>query len=105
MITAATILIPTVLLCVYYYSKAVKKEEQSRQVLEESTRTGMVEPPSLHPVIDKDLCGGCGTCVEACPEGDVLGLIDGQAALIQPTNCIGHGACREVCPLEAITLV
>jgi thioredoxin reductase len=32
-------------------------------------------------------------------------LIEGKAALIQPTKCIGHGACREVCPLEAITLV
>ena len=105
MITAAVILIPTVLLCVYYYRKTVQQEEQNRKVLEESTKTGMIEPPSLHPVIDNELCGGCGTCVEACPEGDILGLIEGKAALIQPTKCIGHGACRDVCPLEAITLV
>lgn len=105
MLTATAILIPTVLLCAYYYRKTVRKEEESRKVLEQATRTGMIEPPSLHPVIDPELCGGCGTCVEACPEGEILGLIEGKAALIQPTKCIGHGACRDVCPLEAITLV
>jgi len=105
MITAAAILIPTLLLCVYYYRRTLQKEQLSRQVLEEAGRSGMTEPPSLHPVIDNELCGGCGSCVEACPEGEILGLIDGKAALIQPTKCIGHGACREACPLEAISLV
>jgi thioredoxin reductase/NAD-dependent dihydropyrimidine dehydrogenase PreA subunit len=105
MITAAAILIPTLLLCVYYYRKTVRKEQQNRQVLAEAERSGMIEPPSLHPVIDPLLCGSCGSCVEVCPEGEVLGMIDGKATLIQPTKCIGHGACREVCPLEAITLV
>jgi thioredoxin reductase len=35
----------------------------------------------------------------------VLGLIDGKAELIKPANCIGHGACKEACPQDAITLV
>jgi thioredoxin reductase len=35
----------------------------------------------------------------------VLGLIDGKAHMIQPTDCIGHGACRDACPTDAITLV
>ena len=65
----------------------------------------MLEPPSLHPLIDPSLCLGCGSCVPACPEGDVLGLIDGQAVLVQPSNCIGHGACQAACPQDAITLV
>lgn len=35
----------------------------------------------------------------------MLGLIAGKAQLIDPTSCIGHGACEEACPVKAITLV
>ena len=35
----------------------------------------------------------------------MLGLIDGKAVLVGPTECIGHGACKIVCPFDAITLV
>jgi thioredoxin reductase len=35
----------------------------------------------------------------------VLGLIRGKAMLVEPTNCIGHGACKAACPHDAITLV
>jgi len=66
---------------------------------------GLTEPASLHPVIDPALCLGCATCVDACPEGDILGLIHGKAVLVEPTSCIGHGACREACPQDAISLV
>jgi thioredoxin reductase/NAD-dependent dihydropyrimidine dehydrogenase PreA subunit len=51
---------------------------------------------------------GCGACVKACPETshhDVLGLINGKAVLIGPSDCIGHGACKTACPFDAITLV
>jgi thioredoxin reductase len=34
-----------------------------------------------------------------------LGLIDGKAVLVGPTDCIGHGACKTACPFDAITLV
>lgn len=32
-------------------------------------------------------------------------MIKKKAHLVGPTNCIGHGACKEVCPADAITLV
>jgi thioredoxin reductase len=32
-------------------------------------------------------------------------MIGKKAHLIGPTNCIGHGACKTVCPVNAITLV
>ena len=66
---------------------------------------GLTEPVSLHPLIDKAKCMGCGACVSACPEGDIIGMIEGKAELIEPTQCIGHGACRAACPFDAITLV
>ncbi|WP_207891831.1 NAD(P)-binding domain-containing protein [Thiogranum longum] len=78
---------------------------QSLAALEENERAGLTEPASLHPVIDAGRCMGCGSCASACPEGNVLGLVAGKAALINATHCIGHGACKEACPFDAITLV
>jgi thioredoxin reductase len=82
-----------------------RRANRARAVLTESKQSGLMEPASLHPVIDRSLCLGCGTCVLACPENDVLGVVGGRARLIAPANCIGHGVCREACPVGAITLV
>ena len=65
----------------------------------------MTEPASLHPVVDHVRCLGCASCVNACPEKNVLGVIHGKAQLINPTHCIGHGACKTACPFKAIDLV
>jgi thioredoxin reductase/NAD-dependent dihydropyrimidine dehydrogenase PreA subunit len=66
---------------------------------------GLNEPASLHPVVDHDVCIGTGSCVDVCPEGDVLGFRSGQAIAVAPASCIGHGLCERACPVEAITLV
>lgn len=79
-------------------------ESHSRDVFDTNADAGR-EPASLHPVIDPARCFGCGACVHACPEGKILGLIDGKAALVEPTACIGHGACKTACPADAISLV
>src|SRR5512138_2964238 len=60
---------------------------------------------SLHPVIDPDICIGSLSCVRACPEGDILGVIDGTARLVHGDHCIGHGRCAAECPVGAIRLV
>ena len=75
------------------------------KTVQKVTAEGLVEPASLHPVFDPKMCVGCGACVSACPEGEVIGMIRGKAQLIHPTKCIGHGACKLSCPFDAITLV
>jgi thioredoxin reductase (NADPH) len=76
----------------------------SSAVLQESVEAGMTEPPSLHPVIDLNVCMGSGACAHACPD-HALGVIKGKGVLINPTHCIGHGACAPACPVGAIKLV
>jgi thioredoxin reductase (NADPH) len=82
-----------------------RAEARSRATKAAAAEAGLLEPASLHPQIDPVQCTGCAACVNACPEGDILGLINGKAELIEPSHCIGHGACREACPQHAITLV
>lgn len=95
------------LLAIWGASEALARRRASRAqaVLEDSRQAGLTEPASLHPVIDPALCLGCASCARACPEGQVLGIIDGKATLIEPTSCIGHGACAAACPTGAISLV
>jgi thioredoxin reductase/ferredoxin len=81
------------------------RSARGRALLAESAEAGLLEPASLHPLIDESACLGCGSCLPACPEQDVLGLIEGKAVLVRPANCIGHGACQAACPTGAIALV
>lgn len=83
--------------------KRVERRSIAKRVA--ARESGLMEPASLHPVIDPARCIGCASCVRACPEGDILGLIDGKAELVEPSHCIGHGACKAACPANAITLV
>ncbi len=60
---------------------------------------------SLHPVIDPDVCIGSLACLKSCPEGDILGIVNGAARLVHGDHCIGHGRCAAECPVGAIQLV
>lgn len=82
-----------------------RRERHNADILHDSVAAGLTQPASLHPIINQSLCIGCNACVEACPEHDVLGLINRKAHLIEPTACIGHGACQMACPMGAIDLV
>jgi thioredoxin reductase (NADPH) len=62
-------------------------------------------PRGQHPHIDVSNCIGCQSCTRACPEGDVLGMIAGKAAIVKPHKCIGHSLCAEACPVGAITMI
>lgn len=77
----------------------------ARRKQEAAVEAGMVEPVSLHPRIDPNLCICSAGCTAACPEGGIIGIVGDRAELVSPTRCIGHGACMEACPVGAITLV
>jgi thioredoxin reductase/Pyruvate/2-oxoacid:ferredoxin oxidoreductase delta subunit len=88
-----------------YLYRHRRRHRISAQQRDAAIAAGLSEPASLHPVIDPARCLGSRACMRACPEGDVIGFIDGKAELINPTHCIGHGACRAACPMDAIQLV
>jgi thioredoxin reductase (NADPH) len=98
-------LVPMLLVWGVYGFVRQRRNALAHATLSASREAGLTEPASLHPLIDPALCLGCATCIDACPEGTILGLLEGKAALVDPTSCIGHGACREACPQDAITLV
>jgi thioredoxin reductase (NADPH) len=99
---------PLVLIWWLYARNRARQHRRSLETLEENKAAGLLEPASLHPVIDANKCIGCGSCITACPEmpaHQVLGLVRRKATLVSPTECIGHGACKAVCPVDAISLV
>jgi NAD-dependent dihydropyrimidine dehydrogenase PreA subunit len=50
--------------------------------------------------IKQELCNGCGTCVDACPNG-AISLMAGKAK-IEESLCTSCEACVSLCPVEAI---
>jgi thioredoxin reductase (NADPH) len=104
-IAAYLILIIFFGLILYFYLKKNRRRSQTtRQKIGKAVELGFHEPVSLHPVVDHDICIGSGACIEACPEKDILGLVNGQAHTINASRCVGHGACFHACPVQAITL-
>jgi len=89
----------------FYISKQKKTSEKTAAKIEIAKIVGLHEPVSLHPVIDLGTCIKSGACVEACPEKDIIGIVNGRASLVNAAECVGHGACFHACPVEAISLV
>jgi thioredoxin reductase/Pyruvate/2-oxoacid:ferredoxin oxidoreductase delta subunit len=93
-----------VIVVTLYRARQGRKQTVHSAQLKHAVESGLMEPPSLHPVVDTNRCMGSGACVQACPE-KALGVVDGKAVLVNAAHCIGHGACATACPVEAIKLV
>lgn len=88
-----------------YVRRLKKKEHKAREKFHQLKISGLHEASSVHPQIDALQCIGCAACVRACPEGDVIGIIEGKATLIHGAKCVGHGLCAEACPVGGINLL
>ena len=77
------------------------RDHERRQ---EAVALGIDRPVAQYPYVDPTRCIGCGACVQACPEGDVLGVVGGAAVVINGLRCVGHGRCEDACPVGAITV-
>ena len=56
------------------------------------------------PKINFAKCIGCDLCVRVRPNA-VLSLVKNIAAVTDPQACNYTGACQEICPTEAISLL
>jgi len=96
------------ILCLIIVVIYLRKQKRSSRIaeakIEKAKQEGVHEPVSLHPVVDPGSCIQTGACIVACPEKDILGIVNGKATTINASHCIGHGACFHACPTEAISL-
>lgn len=103
-IVYATVLLFCMIVVFIYLRKQKKESKVVEQKIAQAKLDGLYEPVSLHPVVDVNSCIKTGACIMACPEKDILGIVNGKATTINASHCIGHGACFHACPTEAITL-
>ncbi|HEX7896099.1 MAG TPA: 4Fe-4S dicluster domain-containing protein, partial [Terriglobales bacterium] len=96
------------IICIFFlrgYLKSLKVREQKARQAAEKGKLMSEGPRAQHPHIDVNFCIGCQSCTTVCPEGDVLAMLGGKAAIVNGYKCIGHGLCAEACPVGAITMV
>jgi ferredoxin len=61
----------------------------------------------MKATVDKDLCLGCGVCVDVCPEVFEMDNDDKAQAKVDPVPPAAESACRKAadqCPVEAIKI-
>lgn len=97
----AALLVVTAIVLPYAVSFR-RRNRQDRARQEEAVHLGIDRPMAQYPAIDAARCIGCGTCVDACPEHDILGIVGGRATVINGLRCVGHGKCQDACPVGAI---
>jgi len=89
----------------YHLVRRRMRMRRDAEALRQKIEKNQHIPKSLHPVVDTDVCIGSLSCLKACPEGDILGIVDHAARLVHADHCIGHGKCAAECPVGAIKLV
>ncbi len=66
----------------------------------DATKENNSRKTSLFPIVDVNLCTGCGICIEKCPFDSIL-MKDGRAQ-IQNETCRKCMICVKECPVNAI---
>ena len=92
------------LIVLFYLSGLRSQSKKVEAKIKQAHLDGVYEPVTLHPVINPNKCIKSGACIAACPEKDIIGIMNGRATTINASRCIGHGACFHACPTEAISL-
>lgn len=103
-IVYALVIIFCLVVVVIYLRIQKRKSRAVEEKISQAKADGLYEPVSLHPVVNENICIGSGACIRACPEKDILGIVNGQAKTVNASRCVGHGACFHACPTEAISL-
>lgn len=69
-------------------------------------KKGFVKQEVLFPVVDLNLCKGCGICELVCPYSAIkfIETIDGRKAEVIPASCKGCGCCGSSCIRKSITM-
>jgi len=95
-------LVLVILIIVPYIIKFRQSQKINFDRKQEAMELGIDKATSQFPFIDQSSCIVCGSCILACPEGDVLGIIHGKATVINGLRCVGHGFCEPACPVNAL---
>ncbi len=85
-----------------YYVSFRRRARRDAARKREAAALGIDRAVAQFPYVDATRCIGCGTCVDACPEGDVLAVVRGTAAVVNGLRCVGHAECEAACPVGAI---
>lgn len=85
-----------------YLLRFRKAQQKAEFRLDEARSLGIDRPRGQFPQINRAICIGCGSCVAACPEADVLAVVWGTAEVVNGDRCVGHGFCEMACPVGAL---
>lgn len=55
-----------------------------------------------YPIVNNDICVGCGKCAESCPPNIIK--IEKNKAVLKKKGCISCFCCQEMCPVKAISV-